>query len=417
MKLWNYLKSKMTPFNDKIAFGNSGITYKELLSLANSKAKVKALRLCYGPTREMHAINILKTIAEGNVAVPVSLEYGQRNYDYINRVISESKDNVDDLAFIMFTSGTTGFPKGVMLTEENIISNLECIFSYFDVSHVKTICIARPLVHIAVLTGELLYALCNGLTIYFYEETFIPQRLISYFNEKEIDVFGATPTLYVLLAKYLDKKYCSLKIGVISGEVLSLNALKIIKQAFPITEFYNVYGLTEHSPRVSALLPSQFTSKPGSVGKPIGDVKVKLSDGELLINSKSVMKGYFMEPEKTKTKIVDGWLYTGDMAYFDDEGFLYIMGRKDNMFIKAGLNIYPEEIELAVREILGVTDCVVYKEIKEFGIIICLKYVGFIDEFALRRKMIAILNPIIIPNKIIKVDSLEKTASGKKVRG
>ena len=172
MKLWDYLKSKMILYKDRIAFANLGITYNELINLSSFEKKDKRVRLCDGETRELHAFNIIKSIAKGEVVVPVSLEYGERNYEYIKKEIANAKD-LDDLAFIMFTSGTTGYPKGVMLTDLNIISNLEYIDRYFDTKDCLSICIGRPLVHIAVLTGELLYALCHGLTIHFFEESFM----------------------------------------------------------------------------------------------------------------------------------------------------------------------------------------------------------------------------------------------------
>ena len=340
------------------------------------------------------------------------------NYEYIHRVVKTdiAYETIKDLAFLMFTSGTTGVPKGVMLTHENIISNLQYIETYFDLSSVKSICVARPLVHIAVLTGEILYALCCGLTIYFYEESFMPQRLLSYFVKNEIDVFCATPTLYQTLCLVAKNKSFPIKIGVLSGEVLTVSTGKTLVDNFPDTKFYNVYGLTEHSPRVSALLPKDFVKKPNSVGKAIGEVQLKMVDGELWVKSASVMKGYYLDTRKTQEKIKNGWLLTGDRAHFDNDGYLYIDGRKDEMLIKAGINVYPEEIESTVKELSGVTDCLVYGEKSENGTIICMDYIGTLDIQALRKRLVGIMNPNIVPNKIRQVDALARTASGKKLR-
>lgn len=416
MKLWEYLKNYMSRYKDRIAFANSGITYAGILSYEKME-KSPELVLCEGVTRELQAIRILKCIATGGAAVPVTREYGNKSYEYVQGVVNgTTKQDIDDLAFLMFTSGTTGTPKGVMLTHANIISNLEYISSYFDIKNMQKICIARPLVHIAVLTGELLYALCNGLTIYFYEEAFMPQRLLSYCAENQIDVFCATPTLYQMLAIANRDKTHTLKVGVISGEPLSLKVGKFIAESFPKTNFYNVYGLTEHSPRVSALLPVDFYVKPNSVGKVIGDVKIKFLDGELLVKSASVMKGYYLDETSTKKKILDGWLHTGDTAHLDADGYLYIDGRKDNMLIRAGINVYPEEIENIVKECENIEDCLVFGKTTESGILICLKYVGNIKPAELRKYLIKRLNPNIIPNKIEKVERLERTVSGKKLR-
>ena len=374
MKLWDYLKVRMRKYMDTVAFFNSKLTYADLLAFEEGNSAENTLVLCEGETREDLALSILKCIATGKVAVPVTREYGKKNCGNIRSLVADSNnEDLEDLAFIMFTSGTTGIPKGIMLTHENIITNLEYIRSYFRIEKMKNICIGRPLVHIAVLTGELLYALCNGLTIYFYEETFMPHRLLSYFVCNKIDIFCATPTLYQLLATVDKNKKCPLKIGVISGEVLTDKVGKQIALAFPQTEFYNVYGLTEHSPRVSALLPSEFKEKPNSVGKAIGEVCVKIVDSELLVKSRCVMKGYYKDEMKTKEKIKDGWLYTGDKAHMDPDGYLYIDGRKDTMLIVSGINIYPEEIENVIKNFEGIDDCLVYGEDTEKGVKLCIK--------------------------------------------
>ena len=168
MKLWDYLKNKFKFYKNRTAFAKSGLTYGDLLSLENSTHISRRLNLCEGNSREEQAIHIIKTIASGQPVVPVSIEYGLGRYQFIKNVVQSDMKEYKDLAFLMFTSGTTGVPKGVMLSDKNIIKNLEYISEYFNVNNVRSICIARPLVHIAVLTGELLYALIHGLTIYFY---------------------------------------------------------------------------------------------------------------------------------------------------------------------------------------------------------------------------------------------------------
>lgn len=226
----------------------------------------------------------------------------------------------------------------------------------------------------------------------------------------------ATPTLYRTLARADKDKRLPVKIAAISGELLDVHSAREIAAAFPNTAFYNVYGLTEHSPRVSALLPQEFDTIEGSVGKPISGVTTRIENGELLVKSPCVMKGYLGDDEKTKEKIRGGWLYTGDRAHTDEDGYLYIDGRKDNMIIRGGINVYPEEIEAVACSVVGVNDCAVSEHTDAFGMAICLRYEGEIEPNELRKFLLKELNPNIVPNKIERVPRLARTPSGKKVR-
>ena len=416
MKLGEYLREKMRPYANKVAFARSGITYGELVGMAGGTGNGK-LRLCTGRTRGEQAISILRCIAAGDVAVPAAEEYGKVQYERIAEIVNKGTERYSDLAFLMFTSGTTGMPKGVMLTDENIITNLEYISSYFRLEDMKSICIARPLLHIAVLTGEFLYALCCGLTIYFYEEPFMPQRLNRFLQANGIDVFCATPTLYRALARTGKGTESLVKVGALSGEILSAEDAKHLQNSFPKTKFYNVYGLTEHSPRVSALLPEEFIKHPGSIGKPIGEVEMRIERGELLVKSPCVMKGYYKDEDATALKIQNGWLHTGDRAHTDKDGYYYIDGRNDRMIIRSGLNIYPEEIETAAKECEGVEECVVSGgKDKDGTVFLKLKYTGEATPAEVRKILAETLNPHCMPAFIEKTDVLERTASGKVVR-
>lgn len=260
MRLWEYLKEKMLRYADRTAFAGTGLTYAELLRFDEIGGGRGALTVCGENTREATAREILKSIAKGDTVVPVAKEYGEKWCANVREAVRANGQVCGETAFVMFTSGTTGVPKGVMLTDENIIFNLKYISSYFDLSGLSRICVARPLAHISALTGELLYALCCGMTIYFYEETFMPQRFLRFLREKRIEVFCATPTLYLSLVKYSAKDF-PVKVSALSGERLTETTAKKISESFPKTKFYNVYGLTEHSPRVSALLPDEFVKK------------------------------------------------------------------------------------------------------------------------------------------------------------
>jgi acyl-CoA synthetase (AMP-forming)/AMP-acid ligase II len=414
MKLWEFLKESMEKYGDKTAFLKNNISYNNLIiNIESNKKRYKnRLKTAFSLSKQNQAIKILNILASENVAVPVSDCYGLDLMREIENEIKCDKNTYPQLAFIMFTSGTTGKPKGVMLSDNNIIENIKAIDKYFKVDSTDKILIARPLVHIAVLTGELLYGLYKGLTIDFYEEEFNAKRLAKYIDENGITVFCTTPTMIYHLSKYLSGT--SLKTVVLSGERLTENIANILREKFPAINFYNVYGLTENSPRVSALTPDNFFEKIGSIGKPLFNTYLEIKNGELLVNSRSVMQGYYRNYDLTVNKIKNGWLHTGDMARCDDEGFYYILGRKDEMIIRSGLNIYPQEVENIIRKYEGVENCVAYGEEEiNYGQKICLKVKGNIDVKKLREFLINNLPPHLVPSKIEKVDYIEMTPSGK----
>ena len=417
MNIWRFLKRRMLRYKDKIAFADCNITYEELIRLVEKEKTdyKKQYIIVENTSRLQQAICALKIIANGNIPIPVDYTYGQEKIEKIKELILNNKEMSSGVALLMFTSGTTGIPKGVKLSHRNIIANLKGIDKYFKVFCGEKLLILRPIVHIAVFTGELLFGLYKGLEISFYEEPFQPKRVANYIENNHIQIFCCTPTILYHLSRFLKSDY--LKSVVISGERLMPDIVSIIKEKCSKVDFYNVYGLTENSPRVSALGPKDFFNKIGSVGKPIAHTKIKIENGELLVRSPSVMQGYIGDYAATKEKIKKGYLCTGDMAKIDEEGYLYILGRKDDMIIRSGMNIYPAEIENVVRSIGGVENCLVYGEQDvRYGQKVCLKVVSKIDIVHLRKELSRNLPAYLVPDKIEIVDVLELTPSGKVIR-
>ena len=400
MTLWEFLKPRLSPaFSEEIERRAAKITGRGRLIPAAAEKKEEQVR------------EILAILASRNVAVPVSDCYGEKWKEEI--LFSLDDGSYPDLAFLMFTSGTTGRPKGVMLSHENVIANLKAIGSYFEIEPGDRFLIARPLVHIAVLTGEVLYGLYRGAELRFFDEVFMPKRVAKTIREEKINVFCCTPTLFHHLSPYLAPD--DLKTVVFSGERLQAGHVEGLKERFPSVRFYNVYGLTENSPRVSALTYRDFFKKPQSVGKPIAGTEMALRDGELWVRSPSVMQGYYHAPELTAEKIFpDGFLKTGDMARVDDDGDYYILGRKDDMIIRAGVNIYPQEIESVALQAPGVQTCLVYgKDDVNYGQEICIKAVGNLTAQDLRKYLLERLPARLMPSRFEIVDRLDMTPSGK----
>lgn len=345
---------------------------------------------------------------------------------------SPEKDYLQDVALIMCTSGTTGTPKGVMISEQGLISNIQAIQKYFDIKEKEKILISRPFYHCAVLTGELLVSLVNGLDLVFYSGKYDPFLIKKTLDDLQIEVMCGTPTIFNQLSRLYRGTEInrSIRKMALSGECLSKEIAANIRKVFPKADIYNIYGLTENSPRVSFLPPSKFDECPESVGIGLVDTMIRIVDdngddvekgkpGHVVVKSKSVMLGYYKEQQETNNKIRDGYLWTGDMGYKDSSNNLYILGRSDDMIIKAGLNIYPREIESILLRCSYVENCVAYgvkcNATEQIHVDIVLKQV--VTESELWKLLSEILPGHLLPDKIAVVDVLKRNASGKLVRG
>ena len=447
--LWNYLKERMLQNKHQMISEKSrSVTYEEAIVFAETFAKIISHEKCCAVycNSELNAgLVILSCIAANVTAVPLSKRYGEKHCQKIlNKIspscviadlngkldiyrISDSQYTQPDIkpAFIMCTSGTSGEPKGVMLSCENIISNLEDISEYFQIGINDEMLITRTLYHSAVLTGEFLYSLIKGVNIYFYSELLNMQKLIDIFRTRNISVFCGTPTLINSLLLNLTRKHMiSLKNMVISGECLSAVDGLFIREKFPYSKIYHVYGLTEASPRVCYMPPEFYDEAIGCVGKPLKSVSVEIRDmagncvgvgekGMLWIKGPSVMIGYYNDPEMTDKVLKNGWLCTGDIAEITSKGWIKICGRSDNMIIRAGMNIYPAEIENELKK-----DSRVH-QVKAYGINnkVAVEIVGdFNDESEVKSLCIDVLPAYQIPSKIKLVDKIKTTESGKLIR-
>ena len=453
MILWDKLKNEMLRHPRKtMSENNAFLTYEEIVIFAEQfseqlrKEKCCAI-LC---NNEMAtAMAILSCFAAGVTAVPLSLRYGEIHCKKIlenikpTALITDLGGELNIIEFqsdgyiqqethpavIMCTSGTTGTPKGVMLSEENILANAKDILEYFNINANDRILICRPIYHCAVLTGEFITSLIMGLDIVFYSEKFEPAKILRLIKEHNISVFGGTPTILNLLAVFnRSSERIPLRIVSVSGEQLSKTVATKISKAFPDAQIYNVYGLTEACPRVSYLPSEYFEIKPESVGIVLKNVKAKIvlahgeiaqayEEGLLWVKGPNIMLGYYNDPEATQNVLKDDWLCTGDIAMMDADGFIYIRGRNDDLIIRGGMNIYPADIECSVKTDVRTKDVFVYGY-EERGIVkIGMRISGNYDTVEDVQKMCdKTLSPYQRPSKIELMDELPKNGSGKIIR-
>ena len=277
----------------------------------------------------------------------------------------EARDvSLDTLALLIYTSGTTGKPKGVMLTHQNVLAAIESFSEFLGLDESDRSYLILPLFHVNSIHLTLSAPMLRGgsvvLTNRFKPESFI----INVARYKPTYTIGV-PTVFRMLDELpeeLIRSYdlSSLKFTLCGGAPFTVAEFEKIQKKFPF-KILEAYGLSEATV-CSTSNPIDGKHKVGSIGIPLPGQQVKIVDergveippyekGELLIKGKVVMKGYLNDEEKTKETIKDGWLYTGDIAYQDEDGYLYIVDRKKEMIIRGGINIYPKEIEQVIYEL------------------------------------------------------------------
>ncbi len=266
--------------------------------------------------------------------------------------------NPDDTAVILYTSGTTGFPKGAQLTHFNLYSNAQYIREFMTGYRPgkKTLAIL-PFYHSFGQTSVQNAALFSGATIVMVPR-FEPRRVLQTIAEQQVDVVAAVPTMLIHLARMQQKlnlDMSRLEQFISGGSTLSMGSREEIRRQFPNTLLLEGYGLSETSPISTATTPN-MPSKPGSIGKEIAGVQVRIMRadhsfakpreiGEIVIRGHNVMKGYHKNQLATEKAFVDSWFLSGDLGYCDEEGFFYLVDRKKDIIIRAGMNIYPREVE------------------------------------------------------------------------
>ena len=338
----------------------------------------------------------------------------------------ESSENP---AVILFTSGSTGEPKGVMLSEKNLMTNVRDVLAYLPITNEDTFLISRPIYHASVLTGELLISLYSGANIVLHPDAFQPAALIDIIKRKQITALGSTPTLLSSLARFIRSSFIHhIRTVSVSGECMTEGMAKQIRTGFPKAQIFCGYGLTEASPRVAFLPADRFNDIPTAAGYQVPSIKFRVVDendenipdgdiGELLVKGDGIMIGYFENPTQTERVLKGGWLHTGDLAYFDHEAILHIVGRKDNMIIRAGMNIYPLEIENCISKDSRTEAVLVYGYSKNGTQEIGMQIIGhFTSKEEVMNLCRSVLPTYQIPSKIELVDHFTTTNSGKRVK-
>jgi len=276
----------------------------------------------------------------------------------------------DDNAVILYTSGTTGRPKGAMLTHGNLFSNARDTADYLGFNGDDKVIAALPVFHVFALTVVVNAPLIKGATILLVPR-FSPQDVFTIAKVQKATVFAGVPTMYNFLYQFPQdnvEDFSTIRLAISGGSSLPVALLHNFEDKFNV-RISEGYGLSEASP-VTCFNPLDRDRKPGSIGTSIVNVENRVVNelgddvgvnevGELIVRGPNVMKGYYKMPEETAATIRDGWLYTGDLARIDEEGYIYIVDRKKDLVIVGGYNVYPREVEEVLFAHPGVVEAAV----------------------------------------------------------
>jgi len=340
----------------------------------------------------------------------------------------------DDVSTILYTSGTTGRPKGALLTHRNILANALAARQAIHVTHRDKFVVFLPLFHSFTFTVCVVLPLVTGAMISLLPSVRPFNRVVKSLILDRITLFVAIPTVYKILAEknmpWFVKLLLNLRLCVSGAAPLPVKVINQFESAFKVP-LLEGYGLTEASPVVSINPLEKERRKPGTVGLPLPGLKVKVVDdsggelppgiaGELLVKGPNVMQGYLNKPEDTAMTIRDGWLYTGDIATIDQSGHIRIIDRKKDLIIIDGLNVYPYEVEEVLYKHESVLDCSMigmpheHEEGKELAIMYVVLREGMqATQKTLRDYLSQHIAHYKIPRRFIFTKELPRTATGK----
>ena len=332
----------------------------------------------------------------------------------------------DKEAVIIYSSGTTGRSKGIILSHRAINTNADSIIEYARITKDDCFYVIKSFTHSSTLTGELLVSLKTSAKLVIAHSSLSPQMIVKELEQYSATILCLNPVLLKMLADELSirqHKLHALRSIYVSGEVIDEKNITRLREKIYKIPIYNVYGLSEAGPRVSAQTDS--SNSINSVGKPIAGVSVVITNdkgfpvkkgesGIVNVDTPSRFLGYVTGHNKYKC-IYLNWLNTGDIGWFDENNELYITGRCDDLIIMEAHKIYPSDVEKYILQFQDVNDCVVFGvDIEERTIIACL-YVAnrTISRVEFNKELIKELMPYEIPKIYVKVNEIPTNTNGK----
>tara|TARA_R110000764_G_scaffold3621_3_gene14986 strand:- start:1932 stop:3440 length:1509 start_codon:yes stop_codon:yes gene_type:complete len=336
-----------------------------------------------------------------------------------------------DAAEILYTSGTTGRPKGCVHSHHSmsltaLVSALGLSMTPFD----RTL-IAMPIWHAGPLNNFSMGTFFVNGTVVLMRE-YEPEEFLRTLQDKRITVYFGAPVSFSLpLAREGGLSafdFSHLRVMLYGGGPIGPELSLKLANEYRTDRFYHTYGMTETGPGGTLLHPEDLYARPGSIGRPIAGIEMRLvvdardarpgEVGEIWLKSPTIMKGYLNNPEATAEVLADGWYKTGDLARSDEDGFLYIVDRLKDLIVTGGENVYSKEIEDVLQGIDGIADCaVIGLPHDEWGETVAAFYIPAgnrpVSEEALRTQLAGQLAGYKVPRRFEAVTELPRTPSGK----
>jgi long-chain acyl-CoA synthetase len=334
----------------------------------------------------------------------------------------------DDPAVILYTSGTTGAPKGAVLTHGNVAKSTAVATTLVDLTEHDVILGALPFFHVFGQACGLNSATKLGACVSLIPK-FDAKATLEAIQRDGVTVFEGVPTMYSSVLNF-DERDCydtsSLRVGIVGGQAMPVEVMEKFEQAFDV-EVLEGYGLSE----TCAVGTFNYLGerKPGSIGKPVDGIEVKIVDddrdevqqgeiGEIAIKGANVMREYWNKPEETEEDLRDGWFHTGDLGHVDEHGYVFIDDRKKDMIIRGGENVYPREIEEVLYRHQGIKEVAVVGAAherlgEEVGAAVVPKEKDSLSADEIRDFALDKLAKYKVPTKIWFLDELPKGPTGK----
>ena len=393
-----------------------------------------------GPARACSQLR--RVIVSGSIddAKLAEIPHAQRWDDALaagNRSAPPARRCIDvDLAAIIYTSGSTGDAKGVMLTHRNMLAACTSISAYLELQEDEVILGILPLAFDYGLY-QMIMAFRTGARLVLERSFTYPAQILNMMVDEGVTGFPGVPTIFAILAEFKSLKnydFSRIRYVTNTAAALPVKHILMLKELFPASRIYSMYGLTECK-RCTYLPPKDLERKPTSVGIAIPNTEMWIVDedgnkvgpgavGQLVIRGATVMKGYWEKPEATAKKLKPGplpgeqVLYTGDFCKMDEEGYLYFVGRMDDIIKSRAEKVAPKEVENVLMNIpgvkeaavIGVPDEVLGQAVKAF---VVLENGVALTEKQLQKECQSRLENFMVPKYIVIVPSLPKTDTGK----